>query len=508
MKPVLTPSEAGELDRATQARGVEAVDLMERAGRALARAAVDASQGIYGRRAVVICGKGNNGGDGFVAARHLAREGMRVDVITMEPLAGGYGPAAVHAGRLSEQGLGVRTYTPEWASAALARADVAVDAIFGTGFRGVPEGIWAQAIGRLNDSPAPVVSADIPSGVDGTSGAVEASAVWAELTVAFGAAKVGSVLLPGAERSGTVRVADVGFPDDLLRPSVVLTEPGDVEAMLPHRPLQGHKRSSGVLLVVAGSRAMTGAPALIARAAGRVGTGLVVVGVPQDAMAAVQAHSCEAVFEPLAQTDAGTVALGALDTLLRAAERADAIAVGPGLTRDEDTAALVRELVARSPVPIVLDADGLSAFEGNAAGLRRRRAAMVLTPHDGEFARIMAGGPSDAPDRIAAARELAVAAGAVTLLKGTRTVIAPPEGVARVNPTGGPALATAGTGDVLSGVIGGLLARGMEALDSATAGAFLHGLAGSIAGRERGEGTLAGDVADRLPDAVSVVLAS
>jgi NAD(P)H-hydrate epimerase len=497
MKPILTPHEAGELDRGAQARGIASVDLMERAGRAVARGAIEVAGGAYGRHAVVVCGTGNNGGDGFVAARRLAREGMRVDVFTVEP-GGLEGAASANLARLGEQGLTARPWEAARAERSLARADVVVDAIFGTGFHGKPEGVWLETIDAINAAAVPVIAVDIPSGVDGATGAVVGSAVWADVTVTFGAAKVGSVLLPGAERSGTVRVVDIGFPEDLLRPDIGLTEPDDVAAALPVRGLQGHKRSSGVLLVISGSRAMTGAPALIARAAGRVGAGLVTVATPGDAVHAVQAHVAEAVFLPLEQTDEGTVAAEAADALLDAIERADAVAIGPGLGRDEETARLVHTLVGRSTVPIVLDADGLNAFEGNVEGLRHRETELVLTPHDGEFARLMFRSVSEMADRVTAARELARAADAVALLKGTRTVIAP---------TGTSALATAGTGDVLTGVIGGLLARGMPALDAATAGAYVHGSAGRHAGADLGEGVLAGDVIERLPAAVEAVTA-
>jgi NAD(P)H-hydrate epimerase len=507
MKPILTPREASDLNRGAQARGVSADVLMERAGRAVANATIEVTGGVYDRRAVVVCGKGNNGGDGFVAARHLVRRGMRVDVLAVGPADDGDGPASTNRARLAEEGLSAIPWEGSRADRAIARADVAVDAIFGTGFHGKPEGIWQEAIEAVDASPAPVVAVDIPSGVDGANGAVVGSAVRAHLTVAFGAAKLGSVLLPGAELAGTVRVVDIGFPEDLVRPGIGLTEPEDVAAMLPTRDLQGHKRSSGVLLVVAGSRSMTGAPGLIARAAGRVGAGLVIVATPRDAVRAVAAHSAEAVFLPLAQTDAGTVAAGALDALLEAAEGADAVAVGPGLTRDDETAGLVREFVPRCPAPLVLDADGLNAFEGDAAAVGGRTADTVLTPHDGEFARLMLRSASEMADRVSAARALAEASGAVALLKGTRTVIARPDGPARVNPTGTTALATAGTGDVLTGMIGGLLARGLPGLEAATAGAFLHGLAGRLAGASLGEGTLAGDVVERIPDAIGSVIA-
>ena len=505
MKPVLTPQEARDLDRETQARGMPALDLMERAGRAVARGATDAAGGVYGRRATVVCGRGNNGGDGFVAARHLAREGMRVDVIEIEPASGDEGPASANHARLAEQGIESRPWTGEHGRRVLARADVVVDALFGTGFRGRAEGDWQAAIEAIVGSNATVVSVDIPSGVDGATGAVAGSAVLADLTVTFGAVKTGCALLPGVEHAGTIRVVDIGFVDDLVPRDTGLIEPADVASVLPVRVADGHKRRSGVLLVVAGSRRMTGAPALIARAAGRMGAGLVTVAAPDGVVRAVQAHVAEAVFLPLPQTSDGAVSRAALGALLEAAAGADAIAIGPGLGRDEDTAALVRDLVSRSPAPVVLDADGLNAFEGSAEALRERASEAVLTPHDGEFGRLMGLAVGDSGGRVAAARALAAATGAVALLKGTRTVIASRTGSARINATGTPVLATAGTGDVLTGVIGALVARGMGGFDAACAGAFLHGVAGRLEGERGGEGTVAGDVIERLPEAVSIV---
>jgi hydroxyethylthiazole kinase-like uncharacterized protein yjeF len=505
MKPVLTPQEARDLDRETQARGVPALDLMERAGRAVARGAAEAAGGTYGRRAVVVCGRGNNGGDGFVSARHLARDGMRVDVLEIEPAAGDGSPASANRARLPEQGLEVRPWTGEHGRRVLARADVVVDALFGTGFRGAAEGDWQVAIEAILGSNAPIVSVDIPSGVDGATGAVEGAAVRADLTVTFGAVKTGCVLLPGAEHAGTIRVVDVGFAEDLVPRDTGLIETADVASVLPARAVEGHKRRSGVLLVVAGSRRMTGAPALIARAAGRMGAGLVLVAATHDVVQAVQAHVAEAVFLPLPQTIDGALSRAALGPVLEAAAGADAVAIGPGLGRDEETAAFVRDLVSRSPAPLVLDADGLNAFEGAADALQERASEGVLTPHDGEFTRLMGHAVGDSGGRVAAARSLATAAGAVALLKGTRTVIASGAGSVRINATGTPVLATAGTGDVLTGVIGALLARGVGGFDAACAGAFVHGVAGRLEGERRGEGTVAGDVAERLPEAISRV---
>jgi NAD(P)H-hydrate epimerase len=504
MKPVLTADQAATLDRQAQAQGIAVGVLMERAGRAVARACADLMGGTYGRRAVVACGKGNNGGDGLVAARHLARWGVRVAVVAVGPLKELREPAAMNAARLDEvPAVRVRDFSDKTFERELARADIAIDAIFGTGFRGIPEDEWAEAIAAMNTSPAPVVSVDIPSGVDGTTGSAEGEAVRAELTVTFGAAKLGVVLLPGAELAGAVRVVDIGLPDAMICAGAFLVEPADVAGVLPRRTTDTHKRATGVLFVVAGSRGMTGAVRLMAEAAGRIGAGLIQVAVPEGILPVVQAELAEATFVPLPETAAGTVSSAAVDVVLEHLERADALAIGPGLSTHDETAAFIRELVRGCPVPFALDADGLNAFTGRATDLADRKADAVLTPHAGEFARLADVSPRElAGDRLRHARALASTTGAVTLLKGSRTLVVTPEGRARINPTGGPVLATAGSGDVLTGVIGGLLARGLDPVDAASAGAFLHGLAGVLAGRSLGEGTLASDVAAHLPEAV------
>ncbi len=477
MKPILTPAEAIELDRATQAGGLTQATLMGRAGFAVARAILDVTGGAYGRRAVVLRGRGNNGGDGELAAEHLRRWGMRVAVLPVP----GSGASAI--------------------ARELDRADVAVDAIVGTGFRGVAEGDMAAAIDALNAAPCPVVAVDIPSGVDGATGSVSGPAVTAILTVTFGAPKAGTVLMPGAELAGDLRVVDIGFPDELVPLMTGLTEPADVDAAIGERETDAHKKASGVVLVVAGSRAMTGAARLVAGAAQRVGAGYVVVAAPASALGVILSGAPEAVGLPLTETDEGTVAAQALETVLERAAGANAVALGPGLSRHPRTASFVRQLVRESPAPVVLDADGLNAFAGEAAALADRKADAVLTPHLGELARLGV----EWTDRLATARQLASTVQAVALVKGTRSVIAEPSGLARINPTGTPVLATAGTGDVLTGTIAGLLARGLAAYDAAWAGAYLHGLAGVLAGGDLGEGTVAGDVADRLPEALATV---
>lgn len=504
---MLTPVQAVELDRATQARGVSGELLMERAGRAVARGAVDLAGGVYGRRALVVCGTGNNGGDGLVAARCLSRWGMGVTVAVVGSADAFRGAAATNLQRLRAE----TTVRIRGSQAAMsdepARADVAIDGIFGTGFHGVAEGEWAAAIDGLNEAEAPAIAIDIASGIDGATGSVTGAAVWADLTVTFGAAKIGAVLMPGAERSGAVRVVDIGLADEPLHAGVFLIEPGDVAAALPRRAADSHKRASGVLLVVAGSRTMTGAAQLIAEAAMRAGAGLVISAVPEGIMPVVQTSLTEAVFLELPETEPGTVAAAALEPVLEALERADALAVGPGLTTQEETGRFVRDLVRASPVPVVLDADGLNAFARRAEDLADCKADVVLTPHIGELGRLSGVSAEDLEaDRLAHARGLAARTNAVALLKGSRTVIAEPDGRVRINATGSSILSTAGSGDVLTGITGGLLARGLAPVDAAASAAYLHGVAGRIAGVETGEGTLAGDLVRRVPDAVAAVM--
>jgi NAD(P)H-hydrate epimerase len=497
---VLTAAETRALDRATEERGVPVELLMERAGLAVARAAADVAGGAYGRRAVVVCGKGNNGGDGLVAARHLRRWGMGVDVILLADPGDLGEPAASNLKRLG--GLRVVEDAGQVDGRILDRADVAVDAMFGSGFRGRAEGRFAAAIEALNPAPPPVVAVDIPSGVEGDTALVRGAAVMAMVTVTLGAPKLGTVLYPGAAHAGRVVVADIGFPPDLQVSDVHLTEPGDVRALLPERGPEGHKRGSGIVLVVSGSRRMAGAPALVARGAYRAGAGLVRVAVPEGILPVVQGLVPEATFLPLPEGATGAVTEDAFESL--DLEEPDAMALGPGLSTDPGASALARRLVRESPIPVVADADAVTAFSGRAGEVAEARSETVLTPHTGEFARLFGMPTTEVlEDRVGLARKAAAETRAVTLLKGPRTIIALPGGEVRINPTGSPALSTAGTGDVLAGAIAAFLARGLAGADAATCGAYVHGLAGELLD----EGATATDVAASLLTAIHRVRA-
>jgi NAD(P)H-hydrate epimerase len=441
--PIVTPEEMAAIDRAAP----EPVEvLIGRAGAAVARQAIGMLDGTYGKRVIVVAGKGNNGNDGRNAADRLRSRGVHVEVIE----------AADAEGRQ------------------LPRADLVIDAAYGTGFRGEYR--------APDPGGAPVLAVDIPSGVDGLTGAAGSGAVRATATVTFAALKPGVLLLPGRELAGTVHVADIGL--DVSGASAHLVEQADVAGWLPTRPPATHKWRSA-LWIVAGSPGMTGAAALVARGAQRSGAGYVRLSSPGAAAADLEAVPVEVVRSevPSSNWDASV-----LDGL----ERFKALVIGPGLGTAPVTISAVRRVVKEATLPAVVDGDGLTALGSEVA--RFAHPLSVLTPHDGEYERL-AGGPPPA-DRFAAARELASATGATLLLKGATTVVADGEGRVLVSTTGDARLATAGTGDVLSGIIGSLLAQGVHPLRAAAAGAWLHGKASTLGPRR---GLVAGDVADHLP---------
>jgi ADP-dependent NAD(P)H-hydrate dehydratase / NAD(P)H-hydrate epimerase len=463
-------------DSAAIAGGVSEATLVDRAGGAVARSARRLLGGTYGRRVVIVCGKGNNGADGRVAGQRLAGWGARID-------------------RFDLTGLDRPAF-----GRALDRADLAVDAMFGTGFRGALDGDAAYAAGALNGAACPVLAIDIPSGVDGLTGAVKGPAVEAVATVCFVALKPGLVLFPGAALTGDVEVAHIGIDPNTPPPSLGLTEEADVVAWLPPRPAESHKWSVGAVYVVGGSQGMTGAVMLAARAALRTGAGMVVAGLPGDA--AARASGGEVITRSLPATSSGALDEDAAKEVLDGLDRFRALVIGPGLGRTAATVAAVRRLVAEAHVPLILDADGLNALDGDIDLLASRPAATIVTPHAGEYARL--AGESIDEDRVAAARRLAERAGTVVLLKGSRTVVADPTGRAALNAIGGPWLATAGTGDVLSGIVGALAAKGLPAFRAAAAGAWLHGRASDVAGHA---GLVAGDLIDALPTVLSQLVA-
>jgi len=476
---------------AIEERGIPGLDLMERAGQGLA----DVVAAVAPTGAVaVVCGKGNNGGDGYVAARLLRDAGRDVRVLAVAAVEELRGDARSSADR-------VEAIEP-FDGARLDGCAVAVDALLGTGFSGTPHGAIGDAIEALNATGLPVVAADVPSGVDAASGVVEGVAVRATATATFAAAKPGLWINPGKAHAGTVHVIDIGIPDGapVDAPDVGLIDDATLLDLLPSRASGWTKFTSGHVLVAGGARGLTGAPCLAAEAAQRAGAGYVTACVPASLETIFELRLLEVMTRGLPDDDGAHTAAG-VDTVLELAERGGALVVGPGIGRSDGAFAFARELVARAEVPVVLDADGLNAHAGDLEALAGRRAPTILTPHEGELGRLLDVDSSAVQaGRLEHVRAAAAAAQAIVLLKGDDTLIAQPDGLVAVSPGATGALATAGTGDVLSGVIAAMLARDLDPLVAACAGARLHARAGIHAAHEKGvDGVIARDVIEALP---------
>jgi NAD(P)H-hydrate epimerase len=497
MKPLLTPDEMARCDEATITSGVPGAVLMERAGRAVARAVVSLAGGRYGRTVAVLCGKGNNGGDGFVVSRVLAREGLGVRCYSLVDPRDLDGDASRHATLARRAGVSIRPLQ----SVVFDGCDVIVDALFGTGFKGGLRSPVADVVAAANSSGVEIVAVDIPSGVNGLTGAVEGGSVEATSTVAMQAQKLGTALPPGAISAGRVTVADIGISVD--RADVWMVEERDVTRALPRRDPAGHKRSSGSVAVIGGSPGMSGAPILTARAATRAGAGYVTLCVSADTQRAAAAQAPDLLTR--AQSDEKALGAGSLDEFSDVIGRADSVAIGPGLGTGEDQRSLVFRVLSEVEVPVVLDADGLNLLARDTTYATRRRTPLIATPHPAELARLLnADTTSVIKDRLGAARRAADRLGCVIVAKGHRSVIAGPDGRCVINPTGGPALATAGTGDVLTGVVAAFVAAGLEPFDAAYAAAWVHG---DTVVRLPSAGAIAGDVAAALPGVIDDLVA-
>lgn len=507
---VLFPQEMAELDRAAAEEGIPGRELMERAGRMVAEQARDMLGGLCaGRRVVVVAAKGNNGGDGLVAARYLASWGAAVEVFLLARPEELSPDAALNHRRYLEEGGRVVSGDPDLLVEALRGADLAVDAIFGFGFRGRAEGPFARTIEILNGSEVPVLSVDLPSGVDAATGAVEGPAVEADRTVTLAWPKVGLYLYPGAEYVGELVVADIGIPPRLLASKVQsdihALEEEDAAGMLPRRRPHAHKGMCGRVLVVAGSTGLTGAAALCSRAAMRSGAGVVTLGIPSSLNPVMEVKLTEVMTLPLPDDGEGHLAEGAAEVVLKALDSFDVLALGPGLGTWPGTVAAVRKLVAEAPRPLVLDADGLNGLVGSTRVLEKRQGPTVITPHPGELGRLLGrSGAEVQADRLGSSLEASSRFRCPVVLKGANTVIAEPGGRAYFHPLALPELATAGSGDVLTGCLAALVAQGLDVLSAALCAVMVHGkaaqLASSVVG---GKGMLAGDVISHLPLALA-----
>lgn len=484
---------------AVEEQGVEGMLLMEEAGRQLAAAAEEVAPS---GRVVVLCGGGNNGGDGYVAARFLRDAGRVVDVVAVTAPETLSGDAATAFARLTGPA------PVPFAEGLLVDAAVVIDALLGTGATGAPRGVIGEVVETLNRSGRPVVAADVPSGVDTTTGEVPGVAVSAHTTVTFAAQKVGLWVAPGKLHAGDVRVAPLPYPGRWpVEPAGTLLG-ADAVSVIPPRGRASTKFSSGHVLVVGGSAGLSGAPILAARGAMRAGAGYVTVGVPPALTRTVDQHLIEAMPLPLPGPADHHDSQNAEAILEHLGLRGGALVLGPGLGSGPGAEGLLTAL-AHAPVPLVVDADGLNAMAGRPELLADRDAPTVLTPHAGELGRLLGVAAADVTARrLHHARAAAGAANAVVVLKGDDTIVAQPGGaVVSISRGDAPGLATAGTGDVLAGVIGALLARGLSAGQAASAGVVLHTEAGRLAATAAGcaDGVIAGDVARALPTALAAL---
>jgi ADP-dependent NAD(P)H-hydrate dehydratase / NAD(P)H-hydrate epimerase len=502
-------AEMQEMDRFTIEKiGIAGTVLMENAGRGATRVFVEHFEPPRNARVLFLCGRGNNGGDGYVMARYLHQMGFELSVLVLSEWKKITGDALTNLKIIQRMGLDVKEVAgPEqWATCRglLENADFIVDGILGTGLNSTVRGFYRQVIDDLNASPRSVMAIDIPSGLHADSGAIMGAAVRADVTATFGFPKLGQLLFPGAGLVGRLVRIDIGIPGaaaDRVPARHRLIEARDIREALPVEEPDVHKGTRGHLLVIAGSTGKTGAAVLASLAALRVGAGLVTLGVPRSLNSVFESKLTEAMTHPLPETEAGTLSLEAEKEVFQLLQGKSALVVGPGLSTHESTVLLVRRLVSHCPVPVVIDADGLTALAGDLAPLHSQKGRAILTPHPGEMARLTGLGNSEVQaDRVGLASRFAQECGCHLVLKGARTIIAEPDGRIYVNPTGNPALASGGSGDVLTGLLGGFLARGLPPERAAVCGVYLHGLSADLLAEEIGKaGVLAGDLIEVIP---------
>lgn len=521
---VVTANEMREIDRKTIERiGILGSVLMERAGVAVAARIKE----IFDRKKVIVlAGGGNNGGDGIACARELFNSGWNVKAllfIKQDKLS----PDCLSQFRIAKQ-MGVPIEFRTDISEKDLHGAIVVDAMLGTGLSKDIEGIMAKAVTFLNNSGAPVVSVDIPTGISSDTGQIMGVAVKAGYTVTFGTPKRGHLLYPGTGYAGKLFIENIGFPEDLLTSDnlkVDLLEKRYVSPLIPERPKYSHKGDYGRILIVAGSKGKTGAAFMTAKACMRAGAGLVTIGVPESLMDVFQSRVTEEMTLPLPDRGDGSLSSKAAEVMLKfLSERTDVLCIGPGIGVSEETGKLISEIIQASRCPLVIDADGLNSIRDTGI-LKKASAPIVMTPHIGEMARLLKGSSElkvtgaklkeknsslvtrDSllkieQDRIDAATSFSKETGTYLVLKGVPTIIAGPEGRVFINSTGNPGMATAGTGDVLTGMIASFIGQGLGPLNASILGVYMHGLAGDLAAVEKGEHSMiASDIIEYLPGA-------
>lgn len=494
--PLCDAASVRDADLRAIAGGMPGDSLMETAGLLAAREVLAAFP--PGSAVTVLVGPGNNGGDGMVVARHLALAGWHVRVQAPDARAPQGPDGLLMTTRAAEMGISIEDVDMD----GLRRGDrIVVDALLGTGTSGAPRGSMAQVVQAVRESGARVAALDLPTGVDGDTGAAPGPAIRAEVTITFAAEKIGLRVAPGRGLAGRIVVADIGIPRAITPEPAALLAGDSVIAGIPRRVDEGDKYGAGGVLLIGGSTGMSGAVRLSSRAALRAGAGIAIACVPDSVRAEVASGTPEVMVEGAPGPD--VLGPDALNSIMEQAARVGAVAIGPGLGRAPATTSLVRALLAALEHPVVLDADGLWHLGDDAGALRSRPGPTIITPHSGEAARLLGRNRAQVDGaRLEAVRDLCLATGCTVVLKGPGTLVQSPDVLPVVLQGGTSALATAGSGDVLTGIIAALVARGMAPGDSAVAGAALHARAGVLAGN--GDGTIASDIIDALPAAGQV----
>jgi len=507
---VANAEEMQELDRkAIETYRIPGMILMENAGKGAAEAISNAFPDLQKKKIAIIAGKGNNGGDGFVIARYLLNQGVSVRVYLLTDPKGLRGDAETNYNifqRMKGEILSVAS-SKDYVKVKkdLEKFDILVDGIFGTGLDAEVRGYYREVIDHLNTLQKPVVAIDIPSGLDANTGKPFGTAIRASLTITFGLPKVGHLIPPGLGYVGKVKVIDIGIPRRLVEEEKIptyLLEREQIQRWLsiPRNP-DTHKGDYGHLLVIAGSVGKTGAAAMACQAALRMGAGLVTLAIPKSLNGIMAMKLTEVMTEPLPETPKQTLSLRAFSALVRLCENKRAIIIGPGLGTFKETQSLVLKLVKALDLPIILDADGLTALATQPKTLPITNRSLILTPHPGEMARLVRSNVKEVlEDRIGLSRKFSQSQHVHLILKGHPTLISTPQGEVFVNPTGNPGMASGGTGDVLTGMIGGLVCQGLDILPSIQIAVYLHGMAGDEGAREKGEKSLiATDIIEKIP---------
>ena len=512
MQIVLNAAEMANIDRTTIDKiQIPGIVLMENAGVGVVEEIENILEDVTGKQIVIFCGKGNNGGDGYVIARHLYDRGADVAVFLAGKKEASKGDARINLNILENMGIEVTEISSLEEISPFHHIDVVVDALLGTGVTGAVTGFLAELINYINSLDAPIVSVDLPSGMETDTGAVHGACVHADFTVTMAHLKTGLLFSPARDHAGEISVIDISVPPEVseaLHGKKFLVEDQDILIRLPYRRLDAHKTSCGKVVVFAGSVGMTGAATLTSHASLQVGAGLTKLGIPASLNPILEQKLTEVMTVPLAETDSQSISIKAKDQIADLLDWADVLAVGPGLSTHPETIEFIKWLLTTMNKPMVLDADGLNALVNSPDLIKNYPGELIVTPHPGELSRLIDIPVADIQnDRLNVIRKFAQQWGKVIILKDGPTVTAAPSGELFINSTGNPGMATGGSGDVLTGIIAGLLAQKLNAVDAAIVAVYLHGLAGDLAAEELSEmGMLAGDLNHYLPAAIMDIL--